>query len=60
MTTGGFITMLTIIALICISIFAMPLYGVFLITDPGQSENRMLGWVLFIIGIIVYYGLGGR
>ncbi len=52
--------MLTIIALICISIFAMPIYGVFLITDPGQSENRMLGWVLFIIGLIVYFGLGGR
>ena len=52
--------MLTIIALLVMALFAAPLYGLFLITDPGQSENRGLGWVLLIIGCIVYYGMGGR
>ena len=52
--------MLTIITLLVIAVFAMPLYGAFLISDPGQSENRGLGWALLIIGCIVYYGMGGR
>ena len=36
-------------------IFLMPIFGLYLTTKKDASnENRTLGWVLFIVGIVIW------
>lgn len=52
--------MLTIIAIMVMAVFGMPLFGAYLVSSPDQSENRGLGWVLLIVGTLAYFAMGGR
>lgn len=36
-------------------ILGMPFWGIYLMTDKGQKENRGLGVAVFIVGIIIWW-----
>ena len=37
-------------------VFLMPIVGLYLATKKDSSnENRTLGWVLFVVGIVIWF-----
>ncbi|MBE5876829.1 MAG: hypothetical protein E7290_08105 [Lachnospiraceae bacterium] len=46
------------IVILLIAVFAMPLVGIYLALAGEESEQRVLGVALTIVGILVWIGLG--
>ena len=46
--------MLTFVVVILLAIYCMPLFGVYLMIDRKQDENRLLGVVVTILGLILW------
>ena len=46
--------MLTFVVIIILAVYGMPLFGIYLMIDRKQDENRLLGAVLTVLGLIVW------
>ena len=49
-----------VVAAVFVGILAMPFFGIYLMTDKYQSENRLLGIAVTIVGIIIWIVLFGH
>ena len=48
-----------VIAAILVGILGMPFFGIYLMTDKYQSENKLLGLAVTVIGISIWVVLFG-
>ena len=46
------------VILLILAVYAMPLVGLYLGVSGESDGEKGLGWVLFIVGILVYAKLG--
>ena len=47
-----------LVILVILFILGMPLWGIFLMVDKSQDGNRLLGIVVFVVGILIWLELG--
>ena len=44
-------------ALVIIGVIAMPIAGLYLISKKGDSSANAMGWILLIVGIILWIAI---
>lgn len=50
--------MLTFVVIFILAVYGMPLFGIYLMVNRKQDENRLLGAAVTVLGLIVWGILG--
>ena len=50
----GGMRMLTIVVAMILAVYCMPLFGIYLMLSRKQDENRLLGAVVTVLGLVVW------
>ena len=48
----------SMLAMIILAILAMPIFGIYTVTHSAKEDDKTLGIVMFVLGIIIWFVTG--